>query len=95
MTSLKDLQASAAEMGRTMCTATVVRVLQQSELYGRLAKKTSVKKLEFAKRHVEDSDINWKKVVWSEETKILLFGHQIRHYVWKTLCSITNASSPL
>ena len=43
MTTLKELQASAAEMGETLHTTTFARVLHQSKLYGRepLLKKSS------------------------------------------------------
>src|SRR4029434_5087862 len=43
MSTLKELQASAAEMGETLHTTTVARVLHQSKLYGRepLLKKSS------------------------------------------------------
>ena len=37
----------------------------------------------FAKRHVGDSPNIWKKVLWSDETKIELFSHQGKHYVWR------------
>ena len=37
-------------------------------------KKTHIKyRLEFAKRHVGDSMVKWKKVLWSDETKMELF----------------------
>ena len=36
----------------------------------------------FAKRHVDSRNI-WKKVLWSDETKIELFGHQGKRYVWR------------
>ena len=26
--------------------------------------------------------VKWKKILWSDETKIELFGHQTRRYVW-------------
>ena len=44
MTTLKELQASATEMGETLHTTTVARVLHQSKLYGRepLLKKTHI-----------------------------------------------------
>ena len=29
-----------------------------------------------------DSPNIWKKVLWSDKTKILLFGHQGKRYVW-------------
>ena len=76
MTTLKELQASAAEMRETLHTTTFARVLHQSKLYGRelLLKKTHIKyRLEFAKRHVGDSMVKWKKVLWSDETKVELF----------------------
>ena len=36
----------------------------------------------FAKKHVGDSTNIWKKVFWLDETKIDLFGHQGKRYVW-------------
>ena len=36
----------------------------------------------FAKRHVGDSPNIWKKELWSDETKMEIFGHQEKHYVW-------------
>ena len=35
----------------------------------------------FAKRHVGDSSSIWKKVLWTDETKIELFGHQGKCYI--------------
>ena len=37
----------------------------------------------FAKKHVGDSPNIWKKVHWSDETEIELFGHQRKCYVWR------------
>ena len=37
----------------------------------------------FSKRHVGDSSKIWKKVLLSGETKIELFCHQGKHYVWR------------
>ena len=37
----------------------------------------------FAKRHVGDSPNIWKKVLWSDETKIEFFGHHGKHYGWR------------
>ena len=37
----------------------------------------------FAKRHVGDSPNIGKKVLWSDETNIELFGHQGKRYVWR------------
>lgn len=32
---------------------------------------------QFARRHVEDADVNGKKVILSDETKVLLFGFSL------------------
>ena len=37
----------------------------------------------FAKRHVGNSPNIGKKVLWSDETNIELFGHQRKRYVWR------------
>jgi hypothetical protein len=47
-----------------------------------LKEKNKQKCLVFAKTHVGDSPNIWKKVLWSDETKIELFGHQGKRYVW-------------
>uniref|UniRef100_A0A8P4FYI4 Transposase Tc1-like domain-containing protein n=1 Tax=Dicentrarchus labrax TaxID=13489 RepID=A0A8P4FYI4_DICLA len=90
-TTLKELKASVAQMGETVHTTTVSRVLHQSKLYGRVAKRKPLLKndhmksrLGFAQRHVLESKVNWKKVLWFDEAKIELFVHQTRHYVWQT-----------
>ena len=82
MTALKELNASTAEMGEALHSPTVPRVLQQTKLYGRVAKRKHQQ--DFMQRHVGDSKINWKKVLWSHKTKMEHFGHQIRHNVWQT-----------
>ncbi|MGH0117532.1 UNVERIFIED_CONTAM: hypothetical protein FKN15_038052 [Acipenser sinensis] len=68
--TLKELQSSTAELGDTVHAATIARVLHQTGLYGRVAKrkpllkKTHIKsRLEFARRHVGDSETKWKKIL--------------------------------
>ncbi|MBN3272993.1 TCB1 transposase, partial [Polyodon spathula] len=87
MTILKDLQRSMAEMGETVHVSIIAEVLHKSGLYGQVArrkpflKKAHVKfRLEFAKRHVAKD--YWKKILWSDETKIELFGLNAKCYVW-------------
>lgn len=36
--------------------------------------------LAFTKRPVGDSEVNWRKVLWSYESEIFMFGHQTRCY---------------
>ena len=39
--------------------------------------------LEFAKRHLNDSQTMRNKILWSDETKIELFGVNARRHVWR------------
>ena len=40
-------------------------------------------RLEFAKRHTKDSQTMRIKILWSDETKIELFGLNGTHHVWR------------
>ncbi len=39
--------------------------------------------MEFAKKHLKDSKMVTNKILWSDETKIELFGLNSKWYVWK------------
>ena len=65
-------------------------MLHRVGLYGRVARrkpllsaKNKMARFEFAKRHVGDSQNVWRKVLWYDETKISLFGHQRNRNVWR------------
>uniref|UniRef100_A0AAZ1XEM8 Transposase Tc1-like domain-containing protein n=1 Tax=Oreochromis aureus TaxID=47969 RepID=A0AAZ1XEM8_OREAU len=40
-------------------------------------------RLQFATSHVGDTANMWKKVLWSDETKMELFGQNAKRYVWR------------
>lgn len=42
------------------------------------------KRMEFARRHIEWTIEDWKKVVWTDETKVNRIGNDGNRYVWKT-----------
>ena len=49
-----------------------------------LLKKTHVQaRLKFANDHLDDSEEDWEKVLWSDETKIELFGINSTRRVWR------------
>jgi hypothetical protein len=48
-----------------------------------LKEKNKQTRLVFTKKHVGDSPNIWKKVLWSDETKIELFDNQAKCYVWR------------
>lgn len=49
-----------------------------------LLKKGSIKAcLSVVRMHLEDSDGKLKKVLWSDETKLKLFGINTKQYIWR------------
>ena len=39
--------------------------------------------MQFATSHVGGTTNMWRKVLWSDETKIEVFGLNAKHYVWQ------------
>uniref|UniRef100_A0A8C4T3L7 Transposase Tc1-like domain-containing protein n=1 Tax=Erpetoichthys calabaricus TaxID=27687 RepID=A0A8C4T3L7_ERPCA len=81
MVTLSELQRSSVERGEPFRRTTISAAIHQSGLYGRVArrkplltKRHMAARLEFAKR---------KKILWSDETKIELFGVNARRHVWR------------
>ena len=90
MVTLTELQHSSVEMGETSRRTTISAALHQSGLYGRVArrkpllsKRNMTARLEFAKRHLKDSQTMRNKILWSDETKIELFGLNDKRHVWR------------
>uniref|UniRef100_A0A8C7GHX2 Transposase n=1 Tax=Oncorhynchus kisutch TaxID=8019 RepID=A0A8C7GHX2_ONCKI len=90
MITLDELQRSTAEVGDSVHRTTISRILHKSGLYGRVARRKPFLKdihkkccLEFATSHLGDTPNMWKKVLWSDETKIELFGNNAKRYVWR------------
>ena len=77
MTTLTEQQSSLADMTEPARRTKVSRALHQSWLYRRVAKWNPLLRkrhmtvcLEFAKRHVKDSEQN---IMWSDETNVTLW----------------------
>ncbi|CDQ69096.1 unnamed protein product [Oncorhynchus mykiss] len=90
MITLDELQRSTAEVGDSVHRTTISRILHKSGLYGRVARRKQFLKdihkkccLKFATSHVGDTPNMWKKVLWSDETKIELFGNNAKRNVWR------------
>uniref|UniRef100_A0A8K9UU74 Tc1-like transposase DDE domain-containing protein n=1 Tax=Oncorhynchus mykiss TaxID=8022 RepID=A0A8K9UU74_ONCMY len=90
MITLDELQRSTAEVGDSVHRTTISRILHKSGLYGRVARRKPFLKdihkkccLKFATSQLGDTPNMWKKVLWSDETKIELFGNNAKHYVWR------------
>lgn len=89
-TTSSDLQASLQEAGVQVSTSTIRRQLNSSGLHGRIARKKPLlraqhkkARLEYAKKHIDEADTFWHKILWSDETKIELYGHNHQRYVWR------------
>ena len=68
-------------MGEPSKRTTITAALHQSGLYGSVARRKQLLSkrhltahLEFAERHLKDSQTMRNKFLWSDETKIELFG---------------------
>ena len=60
--------------GLKSCCARNVPLLKKAHVQARL---------KFAKEHLDDPEEVWEKVMWSDETKIELFGINSTHRVWR------------
>ena len=89
-TTAKDLVKMLEETGTKVSISTVKRVLYRHNLKGRSARKKPLlqnchkkARLEFATAHGDNDCTFWRNVLWSDETKIELFGHNDHRYVWR------------
>uniref|UniRef100_A0AAZ3S2C6 Cytidine and dCMP deaminase domain-containing protein 1 n=1 Tax=Oncorhynchus tshawytscha TaxID=74940 RepID=A0AAZ3S2C6_ONCTS len=81
-------------------STTISSALHQSGLYGRVARRKPLLSkwhmtahLEFAKRHLKDSQTIRNQIFWSDKTKIELFGLNTKHHVWMKLGTIPTVKS--
>ncbi len=86
---MAELQRCIREMGESCRKSTITAALHQSGLYGRVARRKPLlsarhmkARMEFAKKHLKDSKMVTNKILWSDETKIELFGLNYKRYVW-------------
>ena len=86
----RELQSSLARADIHVHRFTMRRTLVQVGLHGKVARKNLLLKtkhcaarLKFAKTHLDKTFNHWQKVLWTNETKIELFSHNERRYVWR------------
>uniref|UniRef100_A0AAZ3S793 Transposase Tc1-like domain-containing protein n=1 Tax=Oncorhynchus tshawytscha TaxID=74940 RepID=A0AAZ3S793_ONCTS len=60
--------------GLKSCSTREVPLLKKAHIHARL---------KFANEHLNDSEDNWVKVLWSDETKMELFGINTTRCVWR------------
>ncbi|KAK3568483.1 hypothetical protein QTP86_008234 [Hemibagrus guttatus] len=89
-TTSKELQASLASVKVSVHDSTIRKRLGKNGLHGRvprrkplLSKKNIKARLSFARKHLDDPQDFWENALWTDETKIELFGRSVSHYVWR------------
>lgn len=78
-----------ADLGIKVCNNTIRNALREAGLEAKeketkpmLSPKNIKARLEFAKRHQNWTKDDWKRVLWSDETKINRFGSDGRSWCW-------------
>ena len=98
-TTQEELVNDLKAVGTTVTKRTISNTLHREGLKSCCARKVPLLKkahvqacLKFAKEHLDDPEEAWEKVMWSDETKIELFGINSTRRVWST---IPRTPSPL
>ncbi len=81
--TVAELQRCIREMGESCRKSTSTAALHQSGLYGRVARRKPLLSARHMKARMEDSKMVTNKILWSDETKIELFGLNSKWYVWR------------
>ncbi len=89
-TTSKELQASLASVKVSVHDSTLRKRLGKNGLHGRVprrkplrSKKNIKAHLSFAKKHLDDPQYFWENTLWTDETKVELFGRCVSHYIWR------------
>uniref|UniRef100_A0A3Q3J790 Tc1-like transposase DDE domain-containing protein n=1 Tax=Monopterus albus TaxID=43700 RepID=A0A3Q3J790_MONAL len=88
--SSRDLQQALATVDVEVHASTIRKRLHKFNLHGRrarrkplLSKRNIKARLTFARENVDKDQDFWNNVLWTDESKIELFGHQSRGHVWR------------
>uniref|UniRef100_A0AAZ3RU75 Transposase Tc1-like domain-containing protein n=1 Tax=Oncorhynchus tshawytscha TaxID=74940 RepID=A0AAZ3RU75_ONCTS len=100
-TTAKDLVNMLEETGTKVSISTVKRVLYRHNLKGCSARKKPLlqnrhKKPDYGLQlHMGTKPCTfWRNVLWSDETKIELFGHNNHRYVWRKRGRLASRRTP-
>ncbi len=80
--TVAELQRCIREMGESCRKSTITVALHQSGLYGRVARQKPLLSARHMKARMEFAKNTWR-ILWSDETKIELFGLNSKRYVWR------------
>jgi transposase len=87
----KQASTTLQDIGITVSPTTIRRALKEGGLHAApktkkplLSKKHRQSRLDFANRHKDWTIADWRRVIWSDETKINRFGSDGRTWCWKS-----------
>ncbi len=88
-TTSTELQVSLASVKVSVHDSTIRKRLGKNGLHGRaprqkplLSKKNIKVHLSFARKHLDAPQDFWENTLWTDETKVELFGRCVFHYIW-------------
>uniref|UniRef100_A0A8C5MN72 Transposase n=1 Tax=Leptobrachium leishanense TaxID=445787 RepID=A0A8C5MN72_9ANUR len=86
----EELRKDLSEVGTEVSAQTIRRTLRNEGLHARTPRRTPLlspknkkSRLQYAKSHVDKSQTFWDSVLWTDETKLELFGPMDQRYVWR------------
>lgn len=89
-TTLRELVNDLKTAGTTVTKMTISNTLRRHEVKSCISRKVPLlnknhvkARLKFAKDHLDDPEEDWGNVMWSDETKIELFGLNTTRCVWR------------
>ena len=89
-TTSKELQASLPSVKVSVHDSTMRKRPGKNDMHGRvprqkplLAKKNMKACLTFAKKHFDENQDLYENILWTDKTKVELFGRCVSHYMWR------------
>uniref|UniRef100_A0A8C5MHI1 Transposase Tc1-like domain-containing protein n=1 Tax=Leptobrachium leishanense TaxID=445787 RepID=A0A8C5MHI1_9ANUR len=86
----EELRKDLSDVGTEVSAQTIRRTLRNEGLHARTPRRTPLlspknkkSRLQYAKSHVDKPQKFWDSVLWTDETKLDLFGPMDQRYVWR------------
>uniref|UniRef100_A0A8C5MW04 Transposase n=1 Tax=Leptobrachium leishanense TaxID=445787 RepID=A0A8C5MW04_9ANUR len=86
----EELRKDLSDVGTEVSAQTIRRTLRNEGLHARTPRRTPLlspknkkSRLQYAKSHVDKPQKFWDSVLWTDETKLELFGPMDKRYVWR------------
>lgn len=83
-------EMAGSEFGKKIGPKSIQRILNNNEFHGRrpqkkpyISKKNQIKRLAYARKYVSKPLTFWESIIWSDETKVNLFGSDGHKKVWR------------